>query len=172
MQTKDFCRSTNLKVLTSLILGTALLFLPNALFSKTCAALEKSEDPYVLVAENMENPLFDRAWVNARDFALNEETAGLHVMFQFSTEKGKALQEEIDAPEPPLLFMTFFEINRKQKTLRRGDYTLLDAQGITLSRERGWTEWEPAGKHNQGDLLLKVAKQLEEALKAQGQWPE
>lgn len=135
-------------------------------------AAEQAVSPYVLVAENLGDPLFNRAWVNAEDFLLNEESAGLHVMFQFSQARAEALQKEIASDAPPLLFMTFFEVNRKDRTIRRGDYQILDAQGIPLSHAEGWTGWEPARKDNQGTLLLQVADQLEEALRAQGRWTD
>lgn len=133
---------------------------------------EQAANPYVLVAENLEDPLFERAWVDADDFLLNNERAGLHVMFQFSQARAEALHKEIASDAPPLLFMAFFEVNRKDRTIRRGDYQILDAQGIPLSHAEGWTEWESAETHNQGTLLLQVADQLEEALRAQGRWSD
>lgn len=146
---------------------SAGLFFPSLL---PAGAAENAANPYVLVEENMEDPFFDRAWVNADDFFLNGQNARLHVMFQFSPERAKSLQKEISAQAPPLLFMTTFEVNRTEQTFRRGDYQILDAEGIMLSQAQGWTEWETAGKDNPGGLLLTVADQLEEALRAQGRW--
>jgi hypothetical protein len=136
------------------------------------SAAESAANPYILVEENMADPFFNRAWVNAEDFFLNEQSASLHVMFQFSTERAKALQEEISAEAPPLLLMTLFEVNRKERLFRRGDYQILDAEGIMISQAQGWTEWQTAGEDNPGALLLRVADQLEEALRAQGRWTD
>lgn len=133
-------------------------------------ATENAENPYVLVEENMEDPLFDRAWVNAETFLLDGTAARLHVMFQFSPEKAHSFQKEIPAEAAPLLFVAIFEVNRKELLFRRGDYQILDADGIMLSQNQGWTAWEAAEKDNPGALLLKVSDQLEEALRARGRW--
>lgn len=136
------------------------------------SATESAANPYVLVEENMTDPFFDRAWVNAENFFLNEGSARLNVMFQFSTERAKALQKEISAEAPPLLFMALFELNRKEGLFRRGGFQILDAEGIMLTQDQGWTEWTAAGEDNAGTLLLKVADQMEEALRARGRWKD